>query len=142
MALEEYPKIIPADIDSLVVFIQRIVEIRDDDVAQLNLLLERASYNTGFAKLTSNFTSDESIGRTNLYNDIDATGGAITITLDASPIDGQTHYIAKNDASGNAVTVDGNGKNINGSASLALSSQYDIMLIVYMGTNGEWRRWI
>jgi len=142
MALEEYPKIIPADIESLAGFIQRIVEIRDDDVSQLNLLLGQASYNTGFAKQTNDFDSDESIGRTNLYNDVDATGGVRTITLDADPIDGQTHYIAKRDASGNAVTVDGNGKTINGSASLSLASQYDKMIITYMAKADEWRRWI
>ena len=142
MALEEYPKIIPADPRALAVFLQRIVEIRDDDVSQLNLLLEQTSYNVGFSKQTNNFTSDESIGRVNLYNDIDATSGVITITLEANPIDGQTHYIAKSDSSANAVTVDGNGNNINGSASLALSSQYDKMMIVYMGTADEWRRYI
>ena len=142
MAFEEYPKIVPMHKDTTELFIQRIIEIRDDDIAQLNNLVENASYNVGFSKQTNDFTTNGSIGKVNLYNDIDATLGAITITLEQFPIDGQTHYIAKSDVSGNVVTVAGNGNNINGSASLPLNSQYDKMMIVYMGKSEEWRRWI
>lgn len=142
MALEEYPKIIPADAASIVRFVERIVEIRDDDVAQINGLIETADYNVGFSKQSNNFTADETIGRVNLYNDVDATAGVVTIDLDPDPIDGQTHYIAKSDAGGNAVTVDGNSNTINGSATISLAAQYDVALVVFMGTAGEWRRWI
>lgn len=142
MALEEYPDILLRDVDSLVTFLERIVETRNDDVAQLNVLLELSSYNSGFARLTSIFTANETIGRTNLYSDVDATSGNLTIKLDPTPIDGQTNYIAKSDSGSNTVTVDGNGKNINGTSSLVLTSQYDKLMVVYMGGSDEWRKWI
>ena len=141
-SIEEYPKIIPADIDSLAKFLQRIVEIRDDDISIINKLLSEVSYNTGFAKTTNEFITDETIGRSNIYNDVDASSGNITISLDPDPIDGQTYYIAKSDATGNTVTVSGNGKTINGGASLVLAARYDTIMIVYMGNADEWRRWI
>lgn len=140
--IEEYPDILSEDLQDIVKFLQRIVEQRDDDVTAFNQLASEAAYDVGFAKKTYEWTADDDIGRYNLYNDGDATGGNITLTLDSSPRDGQTHYFSKIDASGNTVTIDGNGKNINGSATLALSTQYDTMLITYMGNAGEWRRWI
>ena len=68
--------------------------------------------------------------------DADATSGAITLNLKATPTTGDVYVVRKSDASGNAVTVQGNGKNINGAASSALSSQYDTLRVSYNGT--EW----
>jgi hypothetical protein len=141
MALEEYPKIINEE-ESLVTFVQRIIAIREDDISQLNEILRLSSYNSGFTRQTNAVSSDTDIGSTDLYNDIDATSGAVTVDLNPNPTNGDTHYFAKLENSGNAVTVDGNGKNINGSASLSLTSQYDTMMVVYMGAADEWRRFI
>lgn len=68
--------------------------------------------------------------------DVDATSGAVTVTLPATPTTGDQYTVRKLDASGNAVTIAGNGKNLNGAASRSLSSQYDAETIVYNGT--EW----
>lgn len=141
MALEEYPQTIPDESD-WISFSQRIIDIRNDDIVQLNELLRVSSYNSGFSRQTNLITSDQDIGEANIYNDIDATSGVITVDLNASPTDGDTHYFTKSDISVNAITVDGNGKNINGSTSLSLTSQYDTMMLVYLGNAGEWRRFI
>lgn len=69
------------------------------------------------------------------FADVDATAGAVTITLQ-SPVglNGSVCGVAKNDASVNAVTVSGA---INGAASYSLPSQYDSKLFISVGA--EWR---
>lgn len=67
----------------------------------------------------------------------DATSAAFTVTLPAaSTVTGLVLCIIKIDASGNAVTIDGSGsETINGSATLALSSQWSKATIVSDGSN-------
>lgn len=67
----------------------------------------------------------------------DATSGAFSITLmPASQAIGKVLVFKKVDASGNAVTVDGSGsETIDGSATYALSSQYDFVMIQSDGSN-------
>lgn len=61
-----------------------------------------------------------------------------TITLPASPTTGQTYKVI--DGSGNAsvnnITLDGNGKNINGSSTLTINTNYEVKTLIYNGT--EW----
>jgi hypothetical protein len=78
--------------------------------------------------------------------DVNATGGAVTITLlDAalaydSVLGGHVFEIVKNDASGNAVTVAApSGNLINGASTVTLSSQYSACRVQSLGA-GVWRR--
>jgi hypothetical protein len=69
---------------------------------------------------------------------VDATSGAVTIALLAAATAGTGFQIAikKTDSSGNAVTLDGNSsETIDGAATLALSTQYDIALLTCDGSN-------
>jgi len=69
------------------------------------------------------------------FADVDATGGAVTITLPPSSENvGKVCGVAKNDASVNAVTVSGT---INGVASYPLPAQYDSKMFLSVGP--EWR---
>jgi hypothetical protein len=68
--------------------------------------------------------------------DADATGGTFTVNLEAAPVTGQIHVLAKSTAP-NTVNLSGNGKNINGSTPLALTVQYTSYTVQYNGT--EWR---
>lgn len=86
----------------------------------------------------TSYTADQTLVTTEDYVDVDATSGAVTIDLPASPVEGHEYVIRKSDGGGNAVTVDGNGKNIDGSATASLSSQYDRIRVSYNGT--EWAR--
>jgi len=85
------------------------------------------------ATKTANYTATDT-DYTILGN---ATGGAITITLPkAATVNGKVYVIKKVDASGNAVTIDGDGaETIDGSATQALSSQYDKAVIQSDGSN-------
>lgn len=137
--MQDYSPIITPDVGLLAQVVRQLLIMRNDDVAELNNLLELRGYQSGFCHSTLSITASYAAGVGDLYIDADATSGAVTVTLHPTPLDGQTHYVAKNDATGNAVTLAGNGHNINGSATLALSSQYDTACVVYMGGAGEWR---
>jgi hypothetical protein len=64
----------------------------------------------------------------------DAASGAFAITLQASPVNGQSITFKKIDATTNAITINGNGKNIDGVASYTLSGQWNSITLVYNGT--------
>jgi molybdopterin converting factor small subunit len=66
----------------------------------------------------------------------DASGGGFDVDLPASPTTGDTYCIKKADTGAGIVRVDGNGNNIDGSATQSLSSAYDSIQIVFDGT--EW----
>ncbi len=68
----------------------------------------------------------------------DATSGAITITLPAFPYLRKEYEIVKFDSTSNAVTIDGNGSNINGSATQDLDIQFDSIRISYHDSAGAW----
>jgi len=67
---------------------------------------------------------------------VDATAGAVTVTLPAvSGLTGRRFWVKKVDASGNAVTLDGNGaETIDGSATYALAAQWDAVRVMCSGT--------
>lgn len=85
---------------------------------------------------TSNYTVTES-DRDKLIL-VDASGGAVTITLLAAATAGDGFRVAikKIDNSANAVTVDGNAsETIDGAATATISTQYDSENLVSNGTN-------
>lgn len=72
---------------------------------------------------------------------VDATGGAVTITLPANAgiYDGFYVLVVKVDSSSNAVTVDGSGSDpINGALTQVLSTQYDWLLVWWSTANSTW----
>lgn len=69
---------------------------------------------------------------------VDATSGAATITLLAAATAGDGFMLAvkKIDSSGNAVIIDGNSsETIDGAATLSLSNQYEVALLISNGTS-------
>lgn len=125
--------------DDVIPGLNRISQLRNNDILAFNQQQQNAGYSTGFLKATKTLSASYAVGINDFALDINATGGAITLTLLASPLDGQQHEISKNDSSGNAVTIAGNGKNINGASTLAIASQYGFKRIRYYGGTGEWR---
>jgi hypothetical protein len=67
---------------------------------------------------------------------VDATSGAITITLPAvAGVDGQVYVVKKIDSSGNAVTVDASSSElIDGAANVSLATQWAKTMIVSNGS--------
>ena len=118
--------------------IKNIISLRDEeDIPEINTLQRRTTSGDIFSTQSESITASKTIGENNFHIDADATGGVVTVTFEASPRLGQLHSVSKSDASGNAVTVNGNGKNINGSATDSLASQYSTGLYIYTGV--EWR---
>ena len=78
-------------------------------------------------KTQKTVTGDTTLTESDYVVLVDATSGAVTITLpDADAVNsGRSFIIMKIDSSSNNVTISGDA-NINGSASLVLSSQYDV----------------
>lgn len=66
---------------------------------------------------------------------VDATGGAVTITLPVTPTVGQVYMVKKVDASANAVTVADSSGTIDNAASVTISTRYQADSFVYDGTN-------
>lgn len=83
--------------------------------------------------LNANTTLDASYYRVN----VDASGGAVTITLPtAVGIDGQTYIIRRTNSGANAVTIDGDGaETINGAANYVLTAQYQSVTVASDGAN-------
>ncbi len=88
------------------------------------------------ATQTSNYTvqtTDQGVG-------VDTTTAAVTITLPASPNDGERHLIS--DVAGTAnthnITVSGNGHNIIGQSSYIMTGQYNTLTVAYHAGKGIW----
>ena len=64
----------------------------------------------------------------------DASGGAFTIYLPATPYKNLQFHFSENAGSATALTVDGNGKNINGAATLTMNGAYRQRVLRYNGT--------
>lgn len=73
----------------------------------------------------------------NVHVNVDATGGAVTVTLyAASGNSGKIVTVKKTDSSANAVTIDGNAaETVDGAATAALADQYDAITLICDGTN-------
>lgn len=69
---------------------------------------------------------------------VDTNGGAVTITLPASPEEGHVFQIkdAGGDAEANAITIAGNGNNIDGAGSFTMDVNYQNVTLLHSG--GEW----
>ena len=67
---------------------------------------------------------------------LDATDGAFTIRLEGNVRYGDEYIFKKIDSTANVVTISGNGKNIDGQASVSLTSQYETLKII--GGYDEW----
>ena len=87
--------------------------------------------NYNIASVTANTT----LNATYFVVLVDTSGGAITITLPASPATGQAYKI-KDTGNGltNNVTISGNGKNIDGSSTASINTDYGALELVYDGT--------
>lgn len=68
----------------------------------------------------------------------DTTSGSFSIKLPASPASGDP-FILKKIAAANTLTFDGNGKNIQGAATIAMTAENLTFSVMYDGTSGEWK---
>lgn len=62
---------------------------------------------------------------------VDATSNNITLTMPQQTGDGPNFLISRIDNSVNTVTIDGNGATINGSSTVTLGGQSNVLLVLY-----------
>lgn len=86
-------------------------------------------------QLTAVSTSPYNVLITDMNIMVDTTG-ARTINLPANPTNGDAYRIkdSTGTASSNNITVSGNGKNIEGTASATINTNYGSLFLVYNGT--------
>ena len=91
----------------------------------------------GIAKNSTTKTANYTVLSSDQRIYIDSSGGAFTITLEASPSDNREIEII--DSTGNCasfnVTVDGNGNNIIGGGSYVVSTDFEGLRLIFNGTN-------
>lgn len=135
--MTNYPAIIGEDVTSVV---ERIVELRAEDVLLTDNLTANRSFRNFFAPAITEVTAAYLFGLNDFHVSADATSGAFSVTLDPNPKAGVVAVISKTDVSANAVTVDaGSGETINGVQTQSLASQYDKIMIQYLPLEDEWR---
>lgn len=139
MTLETYPYLTNDSAAEVIRVLRRIIDLRQDDKSILDELLRTTGYTKGFKRVTVSTASAYSVAPEDFYVDVDVTVAGRTMTLNASPEDGETHIITKKDNSANNVTISGNGKNVNGGATITFNTQYQGRLVFYVGAAGEWR---
>ncbi len=105
---------------------------------KLRNLIGTGNLTTGIAAKTANYTGTADDGSI----EVDATSGAVTITLPAvSGAAGRIYTIKKTDASGNAVTVDPNAsETIDGATTASLASQYSTITIQANAAGTAWHK--
>ena len=104
--------------------------VRSNPVADIDAISKSANYTV-------------LIGDKGKWINVDASSGAVTITLPAvaTATNGFFVYIKKTDSSSNQVIVDADGaETIDGSTTLSLASQYDTTLVTTDGT--EWHAFV
>jgi hypothetical protein len=67
---------------------------------------------------------------------VDCSGGAVTVTLPASPVAGDQVTVKMGASTANNLTIGGNSHNIDGASTLVVSTAYESHIIEYTGT--EW----
>ena len=99
----------------------------DQDLNASNLIF-------AYESKTSNFTITETNGLITYL--VNATAGAITVTLPTAADNGSYFIIKKTDTTANAVTIDGySTETIDNSNTIALYDQYNYVGIVSNGVN-------
>jgi hypothetical protein len=85
-------------------------------------------------------TSSYNVQNTDYIISIGTLSSSITITLPASPANGNTYIIAdsKGSASSYQIVVDGNGHNIAGASTYNMDIRYESLMVVFDGTNSVW----
>lgn len=83
-------------------------------------------------------TTDLTLSTGHHYIAADTDGGALTMTLPASPTHGREYVIRNSGSSGNAVTVGRNGKTIQGASADITLADGESVTLVYESAEGDW----
>lgn len=139
--MERFPRLQGETAEEIARVLRQIIILRESDIEESDENRSLNSYDSGFRRSTpATITSAYSAGEDDLDLDVNTSGGSVTVTLLASPYDGQEHRIYKLASTSNTLTVDGNGKNINGAGTYTIGGgSGGIVFLKYMGGAGVWR---
>jgi hypothetical protein len=115
--------------------LNRINEIWDDFLTEFRVVRDATLRD---ANRTVSVSDDYYPSQNDVTIDCNTSGGDVTVFLAPNPIDGQTHTVTKGTA-GNQIIVNGNGHNINGSATHSMSGHYKSHIYRYLGGTTQWR---
>ncbi len=105
---------------------------------ELNTWIKKVSTYTKKISDVTNTTSDYTVGSEVHWVRVDASSGAVTVTLPPVGTVGRSIGVIKIDSSSNAVTVDGNGsETISSTSSITLSTQYESISLIDNGTSWD-----
>lgn len=99
-------------------------------------LFDSTSHVAALFPFFTNFQST-STALTTSGNQVIVVTGAVTITLNATPDDGETVKIKRATTAG-TVTVDGNGKNIDDAATYSILENYEGIQVIYSVLDDQW----
>ncbi len=120
--------------DSLIKYYNNVVTM-PTDITNDDKLTHYIGKN-GFFRVGTDISADATMDKSDHTYYVDSTSVNITINLPASPVQDEEHMIVKIPEA-NTVIVDGNGNNMNGSASdRNLTGAYDLLEFKYDGN--EW----
>ncbi len=101
----------------------------------------RAGYDLA-SQVTSPYAAAFTIGNSHgEYVPFDVSGGGFTIKLPADPYEGMVFLFSEVKNSANALVIDGNGKTINGAATLTMNAAYRQRRLRYSSMSGV-AQWI
>lgn len=119
--------------------LRRISQLRDEDAAIITALRNESTYKQAFYPNVREVSADTDVGKFDYHIEGDTTAGGITITLPNDETIGCRVVVVSKKVAANTITVDGNGKNINGAATHAVTTLHKCHGFQYMPIADEWR---
>lgn len=137
MTLKPYPSFTASEVS--VDDMRRISQLRSNDADIVRSLQDSVSYKQAHYPNVREVAADTTVGKFDYHIDGDTTAGSITITLPNDETIACRVIVISKKVSAHQITVDGNGKNINGSATHSLTAHYACLGFHYLPAAGEWR---
>jgi len=137
MTFKPYPSFTASEVS--VDDMRRISQLRYDDANIITALQDESTYKQGFYPNVREVSASTTVGKFDYHIEGDTTAGSITITLPNDEKIGCREIVISKKVSAHQITVDGNGNNINGSATHNITAHYSCHGFHYLPTAGEWR---
>lgn len=137
MTLKSYPSFLSDK--TLMEDLRRVSQLRSDDADIVRSLQDSISYKQAHYPNVREVSASTSVGKFDYHIEADTTSGNITVTLPNDEKIACRVIVISKKVAANQITVDGNGKNINGSATHAITALHKCHGFQYMPSAGEWR---
>lgn len=137
MTLRDYPSF--QSESTLMQDLRRISQMRHEDDSVIVRLENSVSYKQAHYPNVREVSESTSVGKFDYHIEGDTSAGSITVTLPNDEKIACRVIVISKKVAANQITVDGNGKNINGSATHAITALHKCHGFHYLPSAGEWR---